>query len=201
MKILLSIMVWLAAAAIAAAGVAMEAKAEGLSSGTEKLLSVEELAAAEMDFVRVNFDTDKGSFVVAVYPKIAPLSAENFLRLVGEGFYDGIAVHRVVEGFVMQAGEPSEKQAEKEKLAWEFPDEVNYVHHDPATISFAKMYDTEKTVYIPNSAGAQFFINLGDNRRLDENFTVFGRVVWGMETVLVTEVGDVIKRAYIINPL
>jgi cyclophilin family peptidyl-prolyl cis-trans isomerase len=56
-------------------------------------------------------------------------------------------------------------------------------------------------VYIPNSAGAQFFINLGDNRRLDENFTVFGRVVWGMETVLVTEVGDVIKRAYIINPL
>ena len=201
MKRLITTLVLLVAATAVAVEVAMEAKAEGLSSGAEKLLSVEELAASEMDSVRVNFDTARGSFVVAVFPEIAPLSAENLLRLVGEGFYDGIAVHRVVEGFVMQAGEPSEKQAEKEKLAWEFPDEVNYVHHDPATISFAKMYDTEEKVYIPNSAGAQFFINLGDNRRLDENFTVFGRVVWGMETVLATEVGDVIKHAYIINPL
>jgi len=56
-------------------------------------------------------------------------------------------------------------------------------------------------VYIPDSASAQFFINLGDNRRLDENFTVFGRVTWGMETVRAIQVGEVIKRAYIINPL
>jgi len=195
------ILVALMVTAAVAVEVAMEARAEGLSSGAERLLSANELAAAEMESVRVNFDTAKGSFVVEVYPEIAPLSAENFLRLVGAGFYDGLAVHRVVDGFVMQAGEVAEGQTEKEKLVWEFPDEVNNVHHDPGTISFAKMYDTEKKVYIPDSASAQFFINLGDNRRLDENFTVFGRVTWGMETVRAIQVGEVIKRAYIINPL
>ncbi len=125
------ILVALMVTAAVAVGVAMEARAEGLSSGAERLLSANELAAAEMESVRVNFDTAKGSFVVEVYPEIAPLSAENFLRLVGAGFYDGLAVHRVVDGFVMQAGEVAEGQTEKEKLVWEFPDEVNNVHHDP----------------------------------------------------------------------
>jgi len=108
------ILVALMVTAAVAVGVAMEARAEGLSSGAERLLSANELAAAEMESVRVNFDTAKGSFVVEVYPEIAPLSAENFLRLVGAGFYDGLAVHRVVDGFVMQAGEVAEGQTEKE---------------------------------------------------------------------------------------
>jgi cyclophilin family peptidyl-prolyl cis-trans isomerase len=177
------------------------ANAAGLTSGAEKLLTVDELGPQEGQVapVRVNIDTAKGSFVVEVYPGIAPASAENFLRLVNAGYYDGIAVHRVVEGFVMQAGQPSKKQKDREKLDIAFKDEMNYAHHDPGTISFAKLYDTDKKIYIPDSAGAQFFINLGDNRRLDENFTVFGKVVWGMDIVRKIKMGDVITRAYTIT--
>ncbi len=177
------------------------AKAEGLSSGAERLLGVEELGGEDMESVRVNIDTDRGSFLVEVYPDIAPLSAQNFMRLVLEGYYDGIVVHRVVEGFVMQAGQPTEEQQDKQELDTRIPDEVNRAHHDPGTISFAKLYDTETETYVPDSAGAQFFVNLGDNRRLDENFTVFGKVVWGMETVRKIEVGDTIIRAYVVNVL
>jgi peptidyl-prolyl cis-trans isomerase B (cyclophilin B) len=177
------------------------ANAVGLTSGAEKLFTVDELGPQEGQPapVRVNIDTARGSFLVEVYPGIAPLSAENFLRLVNAGYYDGIAVHRVVEGFVMQAGQPGKKQKDREKLDIAFKDEVNYAHHDPGTISFAKLYDTDKKIYIPDSAGAQFFINLGDNRRLDENFTVFGKVVWGMDIVRKIKMGDVITRAYTIT--
>ncbi len=177
------------------------ALSKGLTSGAEKLLMPEELGPQESQPapVRVNVDTNKGSFVLEIYPGIAPLSAANFLRLVNAGYYDGIVVHRVVDGFVMQAGQPNEKQKDKEKLDIAFKDEVNYVHHGPGTISFAKLYDTDKKIYIPDSAGAQFFINLGDNKRLDENFTVFGKVVWGMDVVTKIKMGDVITRAYTIT--
>jgi cyclophilin family peptidyl-prolyl cis-trans isomerase len=175
-------------------------KAEGLSSGAETLLNVEELGVG-VKAVRVNIDTDKGSFLVEVYPEIAPLSADNFLRLVLEGYYDGIVVHRVAKGFVMQAGQLAEEQQERQELDVRIADETNYAHHDPATISFAKLYDTDAKAYVPDSAGAQFFVNLGDNRRLDENFTVFGKVVWGMETVRAIEVGDAIIRAYVVKAL
>jgi cyclophilin family peptidyl-prolyl cis-trans isomerase len=177
------------------------ARAEGLSSGAEKLLGVEELGGEDVESVRVNIDTDKGSFLVEIYPDIAPLSASNFMRLVLEGYYDGIIVHRVVEDFVMQAGQPTEQQQDKQELDTRIADEVNRAHHDPRTISFAKLYDTETETYVPDSAGAQFFISLGDNRRLDENFTVFGKVVWGMETVRKIKVGDTIIRAYVVNVL
>jgi len=177
------------------------ANAGGLSGGAERLLSVEELGCGDVGSFRVNIDTDKGSFLVEVYPDIAPLSTENFMRLVLGGYYDGIVVHRVVEDFVMQAGQPTEQQQDKQELDMRIADEVNHAHHDPGTISFAKLYDTETETYVPDSAGAQFFINLGDNRRLDENFTVFGKVVWGMETVRKVEAGDTIIRAYVVNVL
>ncbi len=177
------------------------AYSKGLTSGAEKLLTVDELGPqdGQPTPVRVNVDTNNGSFVLEIYTGLAPLSADNFLRLVNAGFYDGIVVHRVVDGFVMQAGQLNEKQKDKEKLDIAFKDEVNYVHHGPGTISFAKLYDTDKKTYVPDSAGAQFFINLGDNKRLDENFTVFGKVVWGMDTVLKIKMGDVINRAYTIT--
>ncbi len=176
-------------------------EAKGLSSGADRLLGVEELGGENMKTVRVNVDTDKGSFLVEVYPEIAPLSADNFLRLVLEGYYDGIVVHRVVNDFVVQAGQLTEEQQDRMELDMRIPDETNYAHHDPGTISFAKLYDTDTKTYVPDSAGAQFFINLGDNRRLDENFTVFGKVVWGMETVRAVEVGDTIIRAYVVKAL
>jgi len=174
--------------------------AQGLAKGAERLMSVEELLESDYQAISVNFDTSRGSFLLQVYPEIAPLSAENFLRLVSAGFYDGIKVHRVVDGFVMQAGEVPDKSP-KAELIKEFGDEVNRVHHEPGTVSFAKLYDTEKKQYLKNSASAQFFINLGDNSRLDENFTVFGVVKWGMETVKKIRIGDEIIRAYIVAPL
>lgn len=174
------------------------ANAQGLSAGAEKLLSADELSKSGFDSVRVNFDTDKGSFVISIYPEVAPLSSENFLRLILNGFYDGIKVHRVVKGFVVQAGEVPQG-SEKEELIESIPDEVNMVHHERGTVSLAKLYDTENKKYLPNSASCQFFINLGSNERLDSNFTVFGLVSWGMDVVEKIEVGDKIIRAYLIT--
>ncbi|OPX21441.1 MAG: hypothetical protein B1H03_06580 [Planctomycetales bacterium 4484_113] len=174
--------------------------AQGLTSGALKLISADELGRTQQQVVRVNFDTSRGSFVMAVYPQVAPHSTENFLRLVNSEFYDGLKFHRVVENFVAQAGELPEGDPRSE-LDKPIPDEINYVHHEPGTVSLAKLYDTEKKQYLPDSAGAQFFINLGENQRLDENFTVFGQVTQGMDVVKKLQVGDRIIRAYVINPL
>jgi len=174
--------------------------AQGLTSGALKLIPADELGSTQEEVVRVNLDTARGSFVVAVYPEVAPLSSKNFLNLVNAGFYDGLPFHRVVEGFVVQAGEVAEGDP-RSKLDQPIPDEINCAHHDPGTISLAKLYDTEKKEYLPDSAGAQFFINLGENQRLDENFTVFGKVLQGMDVVMKLRQGDLITRAYIINPL
>ncbi len=171
-----------------------------INSGSDSLFTLEQLINSDYKPILVNFDTDKGSFLIAVYPDIAPISSENFLRLVQEGFYDEIVVHRVVAEFVMQAGEIKEG-SKKSKLLRTIKDEPTKVHHEPGTVSFAKLYDVEKKEYIPDSAEAQFFINLGHNERLDANFTVFGYVFWGMEVVREIEVGDRILRAYIVNEL
>lgn len=176
------------------------ARAQGLTSGALKLMSADELGSAQQQITRVNLDTSRGSFIIAVYPGIAPHSATNFLQLVNGGFYDGLSFHRVVEGFVAQAGELPEGDP-RAKLDQPIPDEINYVHHDPGTISLAKLYDTDRKQYLPDSAGAQFFINLGQNQRLDENFTVFGKVIQGMDVVRKLQVNDRIIRAYTINPL
>nr|MDP2192421.1 peptidylprolyl isomerase [Rhodoferax sp.] len=149
------------------------------------LFSVAQNALAQ-EAPRVKFATTAGDFVVEVYPDKAPKTVENFLQYVKDKHYDGTVFHRVIESFMVQGGGFDAKYAEKktrapvahegrEALAQGGPKNVS------GTLAMARTSD-------PHSATAQFFINVKDNAFLDptvQNFgyTVFGKVVSGMEVV------------------
>lgn len=110
----------------------------------------------------------------------APLTVENFLSLVKEGFYDGLIFHRVIPGFMIQGGDPlgngmggSEKKIKGEFAANGHP---NPLKHTRGVISMARSMDK-------NSASSQFFIMHADAPHLDGQYAAFGKVVEGMETV------------------
>ena len=151
------------------------------------------------DVVNVGFETKYGTFMIAVYPEIAPISANHFLELVRAGFYDGMVIHRVEPGFVVQMGRVTDQDSPKFHFTQEpIKDEPNYSENMPMTVAFAKQYSPEG-VKMENSATTQFFINLGDNRTLDPDFTVMGKVIHGSNVVTSLSVGDKIGRAYILE--
>jgi cyclophilin family peptidyl-prolyl cis-trans isomerase len=125
--------------------------------------------------------TTEGSFKLELDGRLAPLSVANFLRLVDEGYYDGTIFHRVIPGFMAQGGGrlPNLKLKEGDH---KIPNESgNGMSNVRGTIAMARTGD-------PHSASAQFFINVGDNSRLDPGrntwgYAVFGFVIEGMETV------------------
>lgn len=163
-----------------------------------------QLPSRMINIVKVMFETNKGSFIIAIYPEIAPLSAPHFIMLIREGFYDRIAIHRYEPGFVVQMGKAFDddgiplypdhpRKAELAQIT--IADEPCLSENTDMTISFAKPD-------APDSASCQFFINLGDNRRLDElnyGFTVMAQVVHGQNVVRSLRVGDEIGSAQIIE--
>jgi peptidylprolyl isomerase len=128
----------------------------------------------------VEFETSMGNFKVQLY-KDMPVTAGNFEKLVRDGFYDGILFHRVIEGFMIQGGDPLTKEPEKKNLwgtggpGYTIKDEFNDASNSRGTISMANAG--------PNTGGSQFFINVADNPNLDGRHSVFGEVVEGMEVV------------------
>ncbi|HJX25169.1 MAG TPA: peptidylprolyl isomerase [Chthoniobacterales bacterium] len=122
--------------------------------------------------------TSEGEMVVQFWTDAAPNTIENFKKLARAGFYDGTAFHRIVKGFMIQGGDPNTKDPAKEssygtggpgyKIAAEFNDHS----HDRGVLSMARETD-------PNSAGSQFFICLGNVRRLDHQYTTFGKLIKG----------------------
>ena len=117
---------------------------------------------------------------IALDASAAPLTVENFLSLVKEGFYDGLIFHRVIPGFMIQGGDPlgngmggSEKKIKGEFAANGHP---NPLKHTRGVISMARAMDK-------NSASSQFFIMHADAPHLDGQYAAFGKVVEGMDTV------------------
>lgn len=115
-----------------------------------------------------------------LYPEKAPITVENFLKLVGEGFYDGLIFHRVISGFMIQGGDPegTGMGGAKDKIKGEFKANgvPNDIRHVRGVISMARSR-------MPDSASSQFFIVHEDAPHLDGQYAAFGRVVEGMETV------------------
>ena len=115
-----------------------------------------------------------------LYPEKAPITVENFLKLVGEGFYDGLIFHRVIKGFMIQGGDPdgTGSGGAKEKIKGEFRSNgvPNDIRHVRGVISMARSK-------MPDSASSQFFIVHEDAPHLDGQYAAFGKVVEGMETV------------------
>ena len=122
--------------------------------------------------------TSEGEMVLEFWPDVAPKTVENFKTLAKKGFYDGTCFHRVIKGFMIQAGDPLTKDLKQEsrwgtgdpgyKIKAEFSDR----HHDRGVISMARSQD-------PDSAGSQFFICHGNPHFLDRQYTAFGKLIKG----------------------
>ena len=128
-------------------------------------------------------ETAKGEIVVEFFPDVAPLHVANFKKLSRIGFYSGTYFHRVLPGFVVQGGDPNTKDGDPRNDGmggppWELQAEFNKIPHDLGILSMARSQD-------PNSGGSQFFICLTRERTraLDNQYTVFGRVIRGIEVV------------------
>lgn len=129
----------------------------------------------------ITLETSKGTIVFETYDADAPKTVENFITLANKGFYTDVIFHRVIEGFMIQGGDPT-GTGTGGVSAWggKFADELN-----PATESYKKGY-VRGTVAManagPNTNGSQFFIMHKDTP-LPHNYTIFGRVISGLEVV------------------
>ncbi len=122
-----------------------------------------------------------GTITIKLDQKTAPITTENFVNLAEDGFYDGLTFHRIIEGFMMQGGDPegtgmggSEKTIEGE---FELNGYTNSLSHTRGAVSMAR------NAYDYNSASSQFFIVHEDSTGLDGQYAVFGYVTEGMEVV------------------
>ena len=121
-----------------------------------------------------------GKIELELYPETAPKTVENFLKLVNEGFYDGLTFHRVIPGFMIQGGDPlgNGMGGSKNPIVGEFSSNGfnNPLKHTRGVISMARTND-------PNSASSQFFIMHEDSPFLDGKYAAFGKVVSGIDVV------------------
>jgi peptidyl-prolyl cis-trans isomerase B (cyclophilin B) len=120
-------------------------------------------------------ETTKGRVVIALRPDLAPEHVERIKTLARQGFYDNVAFHRVIEGFMAQTGCPQGTGTGGSDLP-DLKAEFNAEPHVRGTVSMARTNQ-------PNSANSQFFICFKDARFLDKQYTVWGKVVEGMENV------------------
>lgn len=139
--------------------------------------------------------TSYGDMVVEFYPDVAPMHVESFVALANEQYFDGTTFHRVIPDFVIQGGDPNSKLEnrslhgtggragkffgigdENDSSTWLIPQEFNSIPHEKGILSMARTND-------PNSASSQFFVCHGDPSFLDNNYTVFGKVIQGLEVI------------------
>ncbi len=131
---------------------------------------------------RVKFTTNQGVIVIELNDEKAPISVKNFLSYVEKKHYDGTIFHRVIDGFMIQGGGFTEDMTEKASGPGIKNEASNGLKNGRGTVAMARTSD-------PNSATAQFFINVKDNAMLDSpnpdghGYAVFGKVVEGMDVV------------------
>ncbi len=124
---------------------------------------------------KVKLETNQGNIVIELYSDM-PITTGNFEKLVSKGFYDRVIFHRVIDGFMIQGGDPTGTGSGGP--GYEIKDEFTHKggnRNDRGTISMANSG--------PNTGGSQFFINLVDNNFLDTKHPAFGKVVEGMDVV------------------
>jgi peptidyl-prolyl cis-trans isomerase A (cyclophilin A) len=139
-------------------------------------------AGAQSTNPKVALKTSQGEIQLELYPDKAPETVANFLKYVDDGFYDNTIFHRVINGFMVQGGGFGKDMKQKETRGPIKIESKNGLKNETGTIAMARTAD-------PNSATAQFFINVKDNAMLDHpkpdghGYTVFGKVIKGMDTV------------------
>lgn len=132
----------------------------------------------------VEFQTSQGNFTVELYPEKAPKTVANFVQYVNDGFYDNTIFHRVINRFMIQGGGFERDLSEKNTRSPIVNESNNGLLNELGTIAMARTAD-------PDSATAQFFVNLGDNQFLNYTspdpeaigYCVFGKVISGLDVV------------------
>ena len=135
----------------------------------EPFTKVRHAEIAVKDYGTISLELDEGT---------APITVENFIKLAKDGFYDGLTFHRIMDGFMIQGGDPlgNGTGGSDKKIKGEFSENgvENKISHVKGVISMARAND-------PNSASSQFFITVADSTFLDGSYAAFGRVTDGME--------------------
>jgi cyclophilin family peptidyl-prolyl cis-trans isomerase len=131
---------------------------------------------------KATLQTNLGNIVLELDTTNTPNTAENFKKLADQGFYNGTRFHRIIDGFMIQGGDPQSRDITKKDLwgtggpGYQFADEIKPTNNNAVgTISMANAG--------PNTNGSQFFINTADNSFLNPKHTVFGKVISGMDVV------------------
>lgn len=124
----------------------------------------------------VTFQTNLGTFKAELHDDVAPQTAGNFATLVAKGYYDGIIFHRVIDGFMIQGGDPT--GTGRGGPGYTIPDEFGkgLAHGGPGILSMANAG--------PGTGGSQFFITLAATPWLDRKHAIFGKIVDGLDVVL-----------------
>lgn len=147
------------------------------SSSNEPSVEATEKASGPVAVIDIK---DHGKITVELDPNVAPITVENFKKLANEGFYNGLTFHRIINGFMMQGGDPSADGTggSSETIKGEFYNNgvPNDLSHTRGAISMARSND-------PNSASSQFFIVHQDSKHLDGQYAAFGYVTDGMDIV------------------
>ena len=135
---------------------------------------------------RVTIQTNRGDIKLSLYPQLAPKTVNNFIFLAGEGFYDGVIFHRVINNFMIQGGDPT--GTGRGGPGYRFEDEFkgNPLKHEKGSISMANAG--------PGTNGSQFFITHSPQPHLDGAHTVFGKVIEGQEVVDQIRQGDTMEK-------
>lgn len=129
----------------------------------------------QMEPTKIKLETNQGDIVINLYSDM-PITSGNFKKLVEQGFYDGVIFHRVIDGFMIQGGDP--QGTGMGGPGYTIEDEFTHAggnKNNRGTISMANAG--------PNTGGSQFFINLVDNNFLDSKHPAFGKVIEGMDVV------------------
>lgn len=177
----------------------------------------------EENIVRAIIETEKGEIMLELYKEVAPKTVDNFTKLTQDGFYNGIAFHRVIPDFIIQGGDPLSKDDDPSNdgaggPGYAFVDEINPKSFN---LSETEIKALENEGYIfnsnlesmphdpgvismansgPNTNGSQFFIVIKQPQpHLNGRHTVFGKVIEGMDVVQRIEQGDIMESVRIIN--
>lgn len=131
-------------------------------------------------------ETNKGTIELELYPQYAPKTVNNFVFLAGEGFYDSVGFHRVIDDFMIQGGDPTGTGTGGPGYRFEDEFKGNPLKHERCVISMANAG--------PNTNGSQFFITHSPQPHLNGKHTVFGKVTSGEDVVDAIRQGDTMTR-------
>lgn len=136
-------------------------------------------------------ETDRGVIVIELYPEVAPKTVENFEKLVTDGFYNNLTFHRVVPGFVVQGGDPAGNGTGGPgyDVVGEIKAGEKHLRGSVATARTGDQVNPGR-----RSSGSQFYICLDPQPGLDNQYTIFGAVITGMDVVDKIKVGDHMKK-------